>query len=94
MEEEARNLREKNSKLQENADRLTSDNDALKLKFKTMTEASEVMKQRMKEENAWIASNREQMEKEIEAHKQEHYFELADKDKRITQLENKIELLE
>ena len=38
----------------------------------------------MKEENAWIASNREQMEKEIEAHKQEHYFELADKDKRIT----------
>ena len=38
-----------------------------------MTEASEVMKQRMKEENAWIESNREQMEKEIEAHKQENY---------------------
>ena len=90
VEEEARELRAKNLRLENELHKLTYELEALKANQRDLDEKSQQVDQRIAEE---LGKEKIRMQKEIAAHRSQHSYELAEKDKKIIELENEVMLL-
>ena len=90
VEEEARELRAKNLKLENAMHKLTYELESLKANQKDLEEQAENANARIADE---LGREKVRMQKEIAAHRSQHAYEIGEKDKKIIELENEVILV-
>ena len=90
IEEEARELRAKNLRLDNELHKLSYELEAVKANQKDLTEQADNVNEKIAEE---LGKEKIRMQKEIAAHRSQHAYELSEKDKKILELENEVILI-
>ena len=91
VEREAQKLREKNAFLEREVTRLSLENEEMKAEKSLEAGGVRAMEQKVQEE---MAKQRLQMQKEIQAYQDTFHEEIEEKDKKMVEMENQLELVE